>query len=157
MDPITFVVPGEEQAAVGAERGEPPLPAGLRQGRLKHSARVGAGRGGGEELRLDAGPGEDVVVLHIGDGPALVLHPEAARELILAQGEVQRTRGAGEPAPNEVIVPAELRWDGLGPGISAPGVARGALGKVLLSAVEVVTGLLKEPAARLVASKVVQA
>ena len=95
-------------------------------------------------------PGEDVVVLHVAGGPALVLHPETARELMLAQSDAKQTRGAtaASVAADGVEVPANLRWGGL----DRAATTRGWLGNVILSAVEVVTGLAKDPAADLVAA-----
>ena len=165
--PIVFIIPGQAQpldsavAPPGATRAAAPAPPpGLPQGRLKHSVRVGAQRAGGAaEVRISAIPGEDVVVLHIAGGPSLVLHPETARDLMLAQGEVKRSRGARgavEPAPNEVNVPAQLQWRGLEQGVAVRGATRGFLGDVLLSAVDVITGLVKDPAVDFVASQVVK-
>ncbi len=163
---ITFIVPGQAQplepgTTRGAGAASAPLPAGLPQGTLKQSVRVGAQRGGGSETRVTAVPGEDVVVLHIANGPELVLHPETARDLMLAQGEVKRSRGAkgdDEPAPGEVKVPVQLQWRGLEEDVSVSvrGTTRGFMGDVLLSAVDVVTGLVKDPAADFVASRVVE-
>ena len=93
--PIVFLVPGQEQPAATRGAAAAPLPAGLTSGVLKQSVRVGAQRGVGAEVRVAAMPGEDVVVLHIAGGPALTLHPENARDLMLAQqGQIKRTRGA---------------------------------------------------------------
>ena len=85
VQPIVFIVPGQAQPA--AARAEPPaaLPAGLLHGVVKQSVRVGARRGEGHDVRVTAVPGEDVVVLQIANGPALTLHPETARDLMLAQ------------------------------------------------------------------------
>ena len=87
--PITFVLAGSRQvqqpAAAVRSAAPPSLPAGLTRGRIKQSARVGAQRGGARDIRMVAIPGEDVVVLHVAGGPALVLHPESARDLLLAQ------------------------------------------------------------------------
>ena len=118
VQPIVFIVPGQPQPAV-TTRGAAPaaLPGGLPRGVIKQSVRVGTRRGPAHEVRVTAVPGEDVVVLHIANGPALTLHPETARDLILAQqSEIKRSRGAGameSPAPNEVAVPAQLQWRGL--------------------------------------------
>src|SRR4051812_33552625 len=80
---ITFVVPGIQEppartAARGGRQGgtAAPLPGGLRRGTVTASVRIGAERAAGGESRLQAVPGEDVVVLEIEGGPALTLHPE---------------------------------------------------------------------------------
>ena len=60
--------------------------------------RVGAQRAGSAaDVRVSATPGEDVVVLHIAGGPSLTLHPETARDLLLAQSEFKRSRGLKAP------------------------------------------------------------
>jgi tetratricopeptide (TPR) repeat protein/triacylglycerol esterase/lipase EstA (alpha/beta hydrolase family) len=158
--PITFIVTGLEQAgtSAGATRGAAPvaLPAALPRGRIKQSVRVGARRGGGlDRIRMSAVPGDDIVVLHIAGGPSLVLHPENARDLLLAQGDVARGEnpdGSAAPAPAEIEVAAQLRWHGL----AADAATRGA-GDLMLAGIDVITGLVKDPAADLVASGVVAA
>ena len=111
-------------------------------------------------MRVTAVPGEDVVVLQIADGPALTLHPETARDLMLAQqSEIKRSRsrgGADQPGPNEVTVPAQLQWRGLEQSAAVRGKTRGFLGDVLLSAVQVITGAATGGAADFVAAKAVQ-
>ena len=158
--PIVFIVPGQEQPTRTRGAAPAPLPAGLTNGVLKQSVRVGAQRGASGQVRVTAVPGEDVVVLHIAGGPVLTLHPENARDLMLAQqGEIKRTRGArgvDQPGPNEIQVPAQLRWRGLEQGAPTRGAARGFLGDVLLSAIEVVTGVGKGKAADFVVTKAVQ-
>jgi hypothetical protein len=66
-----------------------------------------------------------VVVLHIANGPSLVLHPSSARDLLVAQSGTQRgitinREDEGdhplELGPNEVEVTPNLRWQGLGMG-----------------------------------------
>ena len=159
--PIVFIVPGQAQPAA-ATRGAAPaaLPAGLLHGVVKQSVRVGARRGEGHDVRVTAVPGEDVVVLQIANGPALTLHPETARDLMLAQqSEIKRSRsrsGADQPGPNEVTVPAQLQWRGLEQSAAVRGKTRGFLGDVLLSAVQVITGAAKGGAADFVAAKAVQ-
>ena len=78
--PITFLVPGQ----TAATRSGAPLRAsdGL-PGQVKARVTVGARRAGVEPVRLEAVPGEDLVVLHVAGGPALVLHPETARDMLL--------------------------------------------------------------------------
>ena len=157
--PIIFIVPGQEQP-VATTRGAASLAGGLPRGVVKQSVRVGAQRGAGGLVRVAAIPGQDVVVLHIAGGPALTLHPETARDLMLAQqGTIKRSRGRGgaeDPGPNEVQVPAQLQWRGLEQAAATRGATRGFLGDVLLSAIEVITGVAKNPAADFIASKAVQ-
>jgi pimeloyl-ACP methyl ester carboxylesterase len=157
--PITFIVPGQQQTAEAATtRGAAdPLSSVLRRGTLKHSVRVAAQRGADGEVRVTAVPDQDVVVLHIAGGPELILHPETARDLMLAQGKVSRSRGAkgeDEPAPDEVTVPIRLQWRGLEQGVATRGATRGFLGDVVLSAVDVITGLSTDAVAGFTASEV---
>jgi hypothetical protein len=104
----------------------------LGRGTLKQSVVVGAARGAGGEVRVQAVPGEDVVLLHLGGGPTLVLHPETARDLMQAQAENVRSRSADDAADGaEVLVPVELRWRGLEEAVTSRGPTRGLLGSVL--------------------------
>ena len=79
--PITFLVSGDPNTAPAREIAS----RSAVRGRVRHSVRVAASRGTGTRVSIDATPGKDVVVLHIADGPELVLHPENARDLLLAQ------------------------------------------------------------------------
>jgi len=141
-DDVTFIVPGQKEDAA------PPV---AGRGTVRGSVRVGTLRSGSAPVVLTARPGEDVVVLTVGNGPTLVLHPHDARDLIRAQlGAAQPLRaGAGKPASNEVEVPAQLGWPG-----SASGSTRGLLGQALLTGIQVLTGVGKDPAAKLVAAAV---
>ncbi|MFT3759773.1 CHAT domain-containing protein [Thauera sp.] len=141
---ITFLIPGQRPASRSgdftAASASPDLP-----GSRKDFIQLATHRDGGPVLRTSATVGEDVVVLHIEGGPELVLHPEAARDLLLAQADgLPLRRGEkGEPRyPGEVPVPAELQWRGL----EKAAVSRGPgfLGKVLLRAVEIVTNVLAD-------------
>lgn len=165
--PITFIVAGQRldgDATRGSGGAGPtPPPLGLR-GTVKASIRIGATRGLGDTQRVEAVPGVDVVVLHLANGPSLVLHPHTARDLMLAQaGAIRRsTRGPGgvdrqEAAPSEVTVPAQFEWQGLeAHAATSRGATRGFLGNVLLSALEVVTGPLREHAEDFAADQIVQ-
>ncbi len=150
--PITFVVRGAPDSASGtATRGAAPaaLPAGLVRGELRHSVQLAATRSGGapSKQRLQAEPGRDVVVLRIAGGPALVLHPEHARDLMRAQQGPQGTAARGRSqtkAGDDVVVPAELRWQGLerpsqgDAGTRGGTGTRGLLGSVLLAGLDIV-------------------
>ncbi len=96
------------------------------------------------------------MVLRIENGPTLTLHPEHARDLMLAQSPSAR-RSALPAAPGEVEVSAELGWAGLEAAASR-GATRGWLGKVWLKAVEVVTGVssadVAQASAAVIAAKV---
>jgi tetratricopeptide (TPR) repeat protein len=163
--PITFVIPGQRQGAARGAAGGSSMDAAATLaglgGQARDSVRVGARRAAGELVRVTATPGQDVVLLHIANGPSLVLHPQTARDLLLAQSQQKhdpRSRAAGEAAPSvpdEVAVPAQLQWQGLEQAAAARGATRGFLGDVLLSAVEVVTGLGFEKASSFVASQIV--
>lgn len=158
-EPITFVVPGQaDAAAVGRPAGAALCSAATRGGGaapgiVKSSVQLGALRGAGSEpQRLSAVPGEDVVALHIAGGPVLLLHPATARDLMLAQNPPLTLRSDGGAAPDVVAVTPQLRWRGLEDGP----VTRGLLGDVVLKAFEVVTGLLVDKAADIAASQVVR-
>ena len=146
---ITFVIPGQLQAS----RPGAAASAGVR-GSLKSSVRVGAQRSGGEPVRVTARPGEDVVVLTIANGPTLVLHPEDARDLMRAQAgagtrsALSRDAAGSASASGEVVVASQLGWPGLEQAATR-GATRGWMGQALLSAFDVVTGLLKDPAVSL--------
>ena len=154
--PITFIVRGQSQTAPAATRGRGPgSTAGFGgRGQTLQRVQVGATRGSSDAVRLTARPGLDAVVLHITNGPSLMLHPETARDLMLAQSNVSRSRSGGTTPGADVTVPAQLGWPGLEQAGASRGTTRGRLGDVLLSAVEVVTGLLLEPASRITAAKI---
>ena len=161
--PITFVVPGQARPG-GATRGaiDASPVVGLPRGRVKHSVRVGALRGGAETVQVEAVPGEDVVVLQLVNGPALVLHPETARDLLVAQ-RAESKRGAtasGETSPERLAVPARLAWPFDEPGSSTRSATRGRVGDVLLAGFDVLTDLFgdsaKDAAAGFVASRIVE-
>ena len=137
---ITFIVPGRRQepaAATSATRGRP-------RGRSAASVLVGAPRGNGDTVRLTARPGEDVVVLTVANGPTLVLHPEHARDLLLAQA-AGPTRGADRGPAGAVTVSARLGWPGL-EAAATRGATRGWMGEAVLGAIEVITGVSKDSA-----------
>jgi CHAT domain-containing protein len=143
--PITFVVSGQRVGGTrgGAAHGAAPVPTFGTRGHVKDFVRLGAQRSSGAQLRVTATPGEDVVVLHISNGPTLTLHPEVAQELMLAQAGEERSRSENETkfADGEVEIPARLQWQGADKRGSARGATRGWLGDVLISAIEVVGGL----------------
>jgi CHAT domain-containing protein len=169
---ITFVVRGATDTAAGtATRGAAPaaLPAGLVRGQLRHSLQLSATRSAGAatEQRVQAEPGRDVVVLRIAGGPALVLHPEHARDLLRAQQAPQgtATRGRSQTKPgDDVVVPTELRWQGLerpsqvDAGTRGGTATRGLFGSVLLAGLDIVRDpggtTLAELAAATVAARV---
>ncbi len=157
---ITFVIPGQRDG--GTRSGGAALqavPAGL-QGHLKASVRVSARRTAGEAVRVTAVPGEDVVVLQIAGGPTLMLHPESARDLMLGQSSTTRSARAARPAgeDDEIAVPAQLSWRGLEAAAPTATATRGGgfLGRVLLSAFQVVTGFKTEPVVDFVTSAVLK-
>ena len=65
---------------------------GFRAAGSSNRCASAAQRGERADIRITAVPGKDVVVLHIAGGPALVLHPESARDLLLAQAASQASR-----------------------------------------------------------------
>ncbi|MEO5843842.1 MAG: CHAT domain-containing protein [Caldimonas sp.] len=166
-DDITFIVPGQAQPAPPARS--------AAGGRVKASVRVGTERGSGDPVRVTARPGDDVVVLSVANGPTLVLHPADARDLMLAQSaamtEPPQSRsslpakgarpGLGRPGARptrdigstvtEVVVPGQLGWPGL-EAEATRGSTRGWMGQAVLAGFQVLTGLAKDPAAKLAAA-----
>jgi CHAT domain-containing protein len=145
---ITFIVPGRVQPAPVARSAS---------GVAKVTVRVGTERGGSEPIRVTARPGDDVVVLGIANGPTLVLHPADARDLMLAQSATM-TRSAlagrrGTAGATEILVPAQLGWPGL-EAEATRGATRGWMGQVLLNGFQVLTGIGKDPAAKLAAAAI---
>src|SRR5215203_4653918 len=154
-DSITFVIPGipEESSTRGAGATTlPPPPIG----RIKQSVLVTSARGGGEgQQRVDARPGEDVVVLHIAGGPELWLHPESARDLLMSQYDPGSIARGAEPqiVDGGVQVPTRLQWR-LEQAAPSRGATRGFLGDVLMRAIRVVTDLGEEKLADLSAEAI---
>jgi hypothetical protein len=107
-----------------------------------------ARRGEGTDVRVTATLGEDVVVLDIDNGPSLILHPENARDLILAQKDAAATnRGARTTAveADEIRVPPSFQWRIVEQTATARGgTTRSRLGDVLLKGLKVVTDAAKE-------------
>ncbi len=61
-----------------------PMPLqGHASAHVKESARTDGSASAGP-VRLSATPGEDVVVMEVADGPQLVLHPDAAQQMVMA-------------------------------------------------------------------------
>lgn len=159
---IRFTVQGQAQP-VGTTRGAGAAASAgggfAGHGRVTQKVVLGARRSSGNQtVQLSSRPGQDAVLLHIANGPSLLLHPETARDLLLAQaGQPRRTTRSGpaEAPPADVTVPAQLQWQGLeAAGATRGGATRGWLGEALLSGIEIVTDLLTEPAARLTAGKI---
>jgi CHAT domain len=140
---ITFLAPGQTlpkgyaparrdgTAAIAA-----PLPTGPRLAAVALAPATARDGSAAPLHALQAEVGQDVVVLHLDTGPALVLHPETARDLLLAQADgapvAPRARGAGRPPADTLVVPTSLAWAG------AP--QRGWLQRVVLKAIEIFRG-----------------
>jgi CHAT domain-containing protein len=156
-NPITFIVPGQRNLA--ATRGGPaqPLSTGLGIGRIKESVRIAAHRGAGEE-RVTAIPGEDIVVLRIAGGPSLFLHPESARDLLLAQSgtSTRDVQDRATVAGGELIVSPQLQWRGHEAGTPVRGATRGFFGEIVLCALDVITDLFTDRAADFVAREIAE-
>jgi tetratricopeptide (TPR) repeat protein len=158
MAKITFVVSGVERGS--ALRGRSAPAEASIPGQVKQSVRLTAQRAAGGDIQVEAVPGEDVVVLHIANGPSLCLHPETARELLEAQHDPAK-RSGGEVAlePGKVRVPVRLQWRGE-EAVPTRGASRGFLGDVLVEGIDVVTGFVKDlvtdKAADFAASRVVK-
>ncbi len=158
-DAIIFAVRGQAGGTRGATQDSLALGAGFGRGRVAQSVRVAASRGSSETVQLSARPGLDVVVLHMANGPSLVLHPETARDLMLAQaGGAARPASRGTSSGGGIVVPTELAWQDVAassaPGGASRGASRGRLGQALLSGIDIVSDLLSGPAARYTAAQI---
>src|SRR5262245_8580933 len=93
--PITFVIPGVRAEAATRGGGTAAVPPPI--GRVKDSVIVTTQRAAGDsQMRSEAVPGEDIVLVEIAGGPQLLLHPETARELLQSQQDPLPARGAAE-------------------------------------------------------------
>ena len=149
--PITFAVPGQSGPLGATARGyggSPATPAAL-PGQVKVSVRVGLQRDGAAPVRATAVPGEDIVALHIEDGPVLLLHPATARDLL--RGAAPSQRG---DANADVPVSLQLQWPGADAGATTRDLSD--IAHVVVSGFQVLTGLFKDKAADFAASQVVK-
>lgn len=138
---INFLVHGKPTLI-----GQAPAAADLRKhlprAALKQSIQIATLRGADSYVTVSAQPGRDVVVVHIANGPSLMLHPETARDLFRAQEGTQAgtTRdGTGE----SLRVPSTLTWAQGAPSARK----RGLLDKVSIAAIEVFSGVSIDEAA----------
>ncbi len=138
---ITFVVSGHELNS--SNSGAPlQLPGGLTEGTVKCSVQVAVRRGTGSEVSLNIDPDKDVMAVHLANGPVLILNPETARELFLAQ---QNATSRSTQGADSVRIPAQLAWDGQAEiQGQTRGPSRGPIGKVLVKLIQVVTGVGKD-------------
>ncbi|MDB5895110.1 MAG: hypothetical protein JWQ88_2641 [Rhodoferax sp.] len=150
---IIFTVPGETSQATPASKATKPSTTGTTgrglapadaRGKVVTSVRLGTKRGRAAPVRVAARPGRDVVVLRIAQGPTLVLHPEDARDLMLAQSSGPVSGATTRRPVDEIAVPAQLQW----PRHDTP-ASRGWAGQAVLDSFEVVTGLFKDTAVTL--------
>lgn len=152
---ITFVVSGHEQNTSNL-RVPLQLPAGLTDGTIKYSVQVAVRRGTGSEVSLNVDPDKDVMAVHIANGPVLLLNPQTASELFLAQ---QSSASRGAQGTDSIRIPAQLAWDGHAEvQRQTRGPSRGPIGKVLVKLIQVITGVGKDnvvDAAAALASKTV--
>ncbi len=107
---------GAPRAMGGVFQPAQALPMGLTRGRVRHSVQVSAVRGAAsaDMHQVCAVPGQDVVVIHINDGPSLMLSPENARLLMRAQQGALRPPAAA-PVDPTAATPNAHAGDGAGP------------------------------------------
>jgi len=127
---IVFAIPGAEDST--------------RAGRAELSGRESA-----DFVKLEATPG-DLVELEIVNGPKLILHPERASQLFLAQQAPKRSSGS------EVVVPMRLAWSTAELDRARGGGPR-ELGQVVLRAFKVVKATVESKGANWVAPRVGEA
>jgi tetratricopeptide (TPR) repeat protein len=122
---------------------------------IKRAVAIASNRDGAL-VRVEAVPGEDIVVLQIADGPELRLHPETAADLMRAQqrADANARGGAADAVPGDVSVPMQLSWRTLEEGAATRGATRG-FGGVILKAFKVLTGFGEDNAADFAVSKIV--
>lgn len=141
---ITFVVPGYESTTRDATS-VTPATAQRVPGRIRASVHVERTRDSGASVRLDVTPGTEAVLVHLEGGLSLLLHPEHARDLLLAQAPLDST------ALSDVVeVPIVVGWDG----VESPATRGGlldAIKRVAITDFEIVTDLLEGAAADLTA------
>jgi hypothetical protein len=154
--PITFSVPGQSgPAPVSAAATRGAAGPAYAPGQVKASVRVGTQRDGGAPVQVTAVPGEDIVAVHIENGPVLYLHPATARDLMAgAGGSSQRGGPGGGPDDGTVPVQVQLQWPGADTGGTTRDLAD--IGHVVVSAFQVIGNLFKDPVVSFVASQVVQ-
>jgi CHAT domain-containing protein len=153
--PIVFAVRGQSSGLRGSGLDKRTVDTMDGRGRVTQSVRVGTTRGSGETVQLTARPGLDAVVLHIAHGPALMLHPETARDLMLAQSGVPSAAASrGAALSGTVAVPTQLVWQGLEAEGASRGASRGRLGQALLTGIDIITDLISGPAARYTAAQI---
>ncbi|MHC2148350.1 DUF7379 domain-containing protein [Pseudomonas sp. 210_17 TE3656] len=155
---LTFIIPGQEQALRSSGAAQA-LPAGLAQGTVKQSVRVSTSRGVTSEVLINANSETDVIALHIVDGPVLVLNPQTARDLFLAQNGQPKTETSSTSAAylSCVRVTPQMQWRGLEQReVETRGTKRGFLGGVFLALVQVISGVAKARVATAVARTLVE-
>ncbi|MET0856702.1 MAG: CHAT domain-containing protein, partial [Telluria sp.] len=132
---INFLVHGKP-AADGHPPGSNDFHKHLPQATLKQSVQIGTLRGMDADVTVSVEPGRDVVVVHIANGPSLMLHPENARDLFRAQeGTLVAARRDG--SAESLRVPSSLGWARA----AAPLQKRGLFDKVSIAAIEVFSGV----------------
>jgi hypothetical protein len=158
--PITFVVPGDHIVDPSALRGSGTAPgapgraAEAEPWDVVETVALGQKRSGGAPRKLTAVPGEHIVRIQIAGGPELILHPENARDLMIACAEPLRSGGAPALAKGEVAVPPTLRWQALES--ATPTRAGGFLGRVVMSMFQLLRPKVPGTAAKLIAQEVVK-
>ena len=143
---ITFIVPGQAQPAPAARSADARQRQGV--GARRHAARRrragarhgAAGRGRRRpqrRQRADAGAAS-----------GRCARPDARAE---RRDDAQRAGDARRRRGDEVVVPAQLGWPGL-EAEATRGSTRGWMGQAVLSGFQVLTGIAKDPAAKLAAA-----
>ncbi len=157
--PITFSVPGLSGPIVpaAASRGAGGPAGVVMPGQVKASVRVGVQRDAGAPVRATAVPGEDIVALHIENGPVLYLHPATARDLLRGAPSSSGT-ARGDAAGDEVAVSLALQWPGAGVEAGVGDASRGLaeIGRIVVSGFQVLTSPYKGQLADFAAGAVVQ-
>lgn len=162
MESFTFLVQGKSVASRSGGPASRSMPE-LSFGTVKQAVQIGALRGTDSVVSVTATPGQDVVVLQFQHGPNLVLHPENARDLFLAQYETldlhpQERGDAGDgPTPGDgkrtmLRIPSTLAWGQL----DLPTARRGVADKLALTGIQILTGVGADKVADLAATAIVK-
>jgi pimeloyl-ACP methyl ester carboxylesterase/tetratricopeptide (TPR) repeat protein len=149
MAAITFLVHGKPAGAESTAAASHEFLKDLPGATVKQSVKVGTVRGSDAGVLLEAEAGKDVVVVHIADGPSLMLHPDNARDLFLAQ---EGTGASSRDASTAYLqVPPSLGWALP----NAPVQKRGVIAKVIVAGIDILTGVSSKSAANVAAGAVV--
>jgi hypothetical protein len=151
MGEITFVVPGHHATTRASTDDAAPPPSPDLPGRVRASVIVATTRDATESVSLEVMSDVEAVVLHLDGGLSLTLHPEHARDLLLAQPSA--SVDLEETPPSVVNVPTSLSWDALAPESTRSGLLE-TVQRIAVKGFEVLTELAGDQAPELAAEAI---